>query len=78
MCVMNDNETNTQQDVSERLLSTKDVADRLHVSIRSVWRLIPRGEFPKPVKVGRMSRFFPSELEAYLDRLKQNRGAIKT
>lgn len=77
MCVMKDNEANIKQCVSERLLSIKDVSDILHVSIRSVWRLIARGELSKPVKMGnKILRFIPSELEAYIERLKQKRGAM--
>lgn len=60
----------------DHFLSLKDVAARLHVSIRSVWRLIARGEFPKPVKVGEALRIIPSEFEAYIEGLKQKRGAV--
>lgn len=76
---MRNQENNLSQSCSDHLLSLKDVANRLNISIRSVWRLIARGELSKPVKMGKqMLRFIPSEIEAYIERLKRNRGAIKT
>lgn len=71
---MGNQEIHPDQRGADSLLSLKDVAGRLQVSIRSVWRLMARGEFPKPVKVGQMLRFIPSEFEAYIETLKQKRG----
>ena len=76
---MGNQENNLDQSITGHLLSMRQVADRLNISIRSVWRLIARGELSKPVKMGKqILRFIPSEIEAYIERLKQNRGAIKT
>jgi len=76
---MRNQENNLSQSCSDHLLSLKDVANRLNISMRSVWRLVARGELSKPVKMGKqISRFVPSELEAYLEKLKQNRGEVKT
>ena len=73
---MGHQEINPDQRGTDRLLSLKDVANRLNISIRSVWRLIARRELERPVKVGKATRFIPSELEAYLEKLKQKRGAV--
>jgi len=63
-----------ERTVYERFLSIKDVADRLNISSRSVWRLIARCEFPKPVKIGSVSRFSSIELNAFIENLKQKRA----
>lgn len=61
----------------ERLLKINEVADRLTISTRSVWRLIAGNDFPKPVVIGRKtSRFVSSEIEAYVEKLKQNRTEV--
>jgi len=61
----------------ERLLNIKDVADRLKISIRSVWRLVARGELPSPMKIGRkILRFSSFELDNYIEHLKQERKEI--
>ncbi|WP_425609242.1 helix-turn-helix transcriptional regulator [Thalassobacterium sedimentorum] len=52
----------------------KSVANRISLSVREVYRLIAKGELPKPVKVGRASRLFESDIQTYLERLKANRN----
>jgi excisionase family DNA binding protein len=58
----------------DRLLPIGEVAERLSISVRGVYRLIAEGLFPEPVKVGRSSRVFVSDLNAYLDGLKRGRN----
>jgi excisionase family DNA binding protein len=60
-------------DANERMVDLPWVAERLHVSIRKVWRMIASGELPKPVKIGRAVRFFLSEILQYLEKLKSSR-----
>lgn len=55
------------------LLRVRQVADRLGVSVRTVRRLIARGELPQPVKVGRSSCIPADEVVAYVERLKGER-----
>ena len=63
------------QTVYERFLSINDVAERLNISTRSTWRLLARGELPKPVKIGnKISRFSSLELDDYIENLKQQRA----
>ncbi|MDQ8195027.1 helix-turn-helix domain-containing protein [Coraliomargarita sp. SDUM461004] len=60
--------------MTEQLHSMKSVANRISLSVREVYRLIAKGELPKPVKVGRASRLFESDIQTYLERLKANRN----
>lgn len=57
----------------DRLVSIKRVAFRLDTSIRGVYRLIARKEFPPPVKVGGASKFYESDVNVYLSRLREAR-----
>jgi excisionase family DNA binding protein len=59
----------------ERLLPLKEAALAIGVSVREVYRLIARGELPRPVKVGRATRIPESEVAAYIENLKRRRGA---
>jgi len=58
---------------TDRLLSLRNVAARLDLSVRAVYRLMARGDLPPPVKAGGASRLHESDVSAYLERLKQNR-----
>lgn len=62
--------TNTD---TEQLVSLPVAAARLDVSLRSFYRLLADGALPPPVKVGRLSKMFSSDLAAYLQRLKDQR-----
>jgi excisionase family DNA binding protein len=44
------------------------------ISRRTLTRLINRGEFPPPLKIGRSSRIDPNDLAAYLEQLRRVRG----
>jgi excisionase family DNA binding protein len=65
---------NTSQPV-EVLLSLPEVAAILGVCVRSVRRSIDRGELPKPVRVGRAVRMFKSDVDTYLERLREQRAS---
>lgn len=52
------------------LVSVQYIALRLSVSVRTVWRLAGGGTgFPKPIKIGRSTRFALSEVNAYIEGL---------
>jgi predicted DNA-binding transcriptional regulator AlpA len=53
-----------------RLLSVKEVADLLCMSIRSVWRFASAGQLPAPIRIGggRCVRWQFSELKAFIAR----------
>lgn len=61
---------------AERLVSVQEFAARLGVSPRQVYRLWHRGEIPGPVKVGGATRWLESDVEAYIEKLKQARQKV--
>ena len=58
----------------DRLLKIKEVAVLLGICVRGVWRLIAVGVLPQPVHVGASARLPESEVMAYIERLKRERG----
>jgi prophage regulatory protein len=65
-----------QDQYGESLVDLHAVAERLGVATRTIHRLIAAGELPPPVKVGRASRWFNSDVDRYLDRLRQARTRL--
>jgi excisionase family DNA binding protein len=59
-----------KEDKQDHLITIRDVSSRLNLSTRAVYRLIAAGEFPRPVKVGGATRFYASDLENFLQSLK--------
>ena len=55
------------------LLPLQEVARRLTVSERSVWRRVADGDLPAPVHVGGSCRWPVSDVQAYLERIKSKR-----
>jgi excisionase family DNA binding protein len=51
---------------SERLLRVDEVANRLGVSVRTVWALRSNGQIPDSVKIGSATRWRRSEIESYI------------
>ena len=51
----------------------KEVAQLLTISEREVWRLSAKGELPPPVKIGRCSAWFESDLVEFQTRLRAQR-----
>lgn len=60
------NGTNDGRFDGRALLTSQDVAERLSISERSVWRLSSSGQIPKPVKVGGSTRWRVSDIEAFV------------
>lgn len=58
----------------DRLLRLVRVAELLGVCRRTVERRIAEGLLPQPVKVGRASCLPESEVHAYIERIKRERG----
>jgi excisionase family DNA binding protein len=49
------------------LLSAQQVAERLSISVRTVQRMVQRGELPRPIRYNRkLIRWPTAEIEAYL------------
>jgi excisionase family DNA binding protein len=52
------------------LLTSQQVADRLAVSVRTLWRLVDRGVFPKPIRYNRkLVRWKSGDVDHYLETL---------
>jgi prophage regulatory protein len=53
------------------LLTAREVAARLSISQRTIYRLMKRKQFPRPVRLGtRHVRWKASDVQRYLDGLK--------
>ncbi|MEJ6594459.1 helix-turn-helix domain-containing protein [Parasphingorhabdus sp.] len=50
----------------EHLLTIDEAAQRLRVHRSYVYKLINQGDLPKPIKVGRCSRFVASQFDEAL------------
>lgn len=62
---------------NEKFLTTKEVASRIGMSVRSVYRLVQTSQFPKPVKVANRSVRYPeSEISAFITDLKRQRETV--
>ena len=57
----------------DKLVPIDTVLARLSRSRASLYRDIARGHFPAPVKTGGSSRWFESDIDAYLDALRCGR-----
>lgn len=55
------------------VLTSEQVAEMLEVSPRTVARLVKRGELPV-LHIGRLPRFRPADVEAFLDRSMNDDG----
>lgn len=52
------------------LLTPKQVAERLAVGMRTLWRLAETEEFPKPIRFNRkLVRWKASDVQRYIDSL---------
>jgi excisionase family DNA binding protein len=60
----------------DRVMRLPEIAEVLGVCVRSVRRMVDRGELPPCVRVGRAVGLMQSEIEAYLNRVREQRGAI--
>ena len=53
--------------VMSRILKVKEVAEELNVSVQQIYKLVSKGRFPKPIKLGeRGSGWLTSEIDAWL------------
>lgn len=54
------------------LLKVGQVAQKLGVSPRTVWRLVSGGQLPRPVAIGRCKRWHRADVEVFVKSLKSN------
>lgn len=52
--------------ISDSTVSIANIVARLDRSRASIYRDIQRGEFPKPLRLGRSSRWLVSEIDAFI------------
>ena len=57
------------------LVTVKEAAFRLSLSVRAFYREIAAGRFPQPLKIGRASRVAVADVNAYIGRLHDQRSA---
>lgn len=57
------------------LLTARESAAYLQISIPTFWRRVADGTVPKPVKIGSLSRWPRSEIEAVITTAKAQRNA---
>jgi predicted DNA-binding transcriptional regulator AlpA len=69
-----ENNNKTANLTGDKLLRVEIVAEQLGISDRGVWRGVARGDLPAPVKIGRCSRWFASDVLAYQDKLRNIRN----
>jgi len=65
----------TRNDIADNLdplMNLREVGRTIGRSVREVWREISRGRLPKPVP-GRPARLFESDVQKYLNRLRDER-----
>ncbi len=59
---------------TDPLIRDGDAAGMLGCSKATFWRRVADGTIPRPVKIGGMSRWPKSEIDAVIDRAKAQRG----
>jgi len=59
------NTNNTNSVMRPTFLTVADVAERLTVSVPTIWRWAREGAIPSPVKIGGATRWKLSDLEAF-------------
>lgn len=52
-----------------QLITVRDVAQRLAISRRQVWRLVQKGELNRPRKIGRSSRWLARDVVDFIQRI---------
>ena len=60
-------ELSTSTEPAARLLAVREVAARLGVSTRQVWKLASGGRIPKPVRLAGSVRWNERQLTAFID-----------
>jgi excisionase family DNA binding protein len=55
-------------DAAPILISAEEVAKLIHVSERTLWRLLSAGKFPQPVRIGRSTRWRSAEVREWIEK----------
>lgn len=65
--------TSKNPEAVDSLLTVREVAALLAVSVPTIWRGVSTGRFPRPVKLGASSRWPQSEILAVIEAAKAAR-----
>ncbi|UNH37936.1 helix-turn-helix transcriptional regulator [Moellerella wisconsensis] len=61
--------------LDDQLVDIKFITEFTGLTDKWFYKLIKEGEFPKPIKLGRSSRWFKSEVEQWLkERINSSKG----
>lgn len=76
---MTNTNTNTNQTndsiLNDSLIDMKFITQYTGLTDKWFYKLIQEGKFPKPIKLGRSSRWFKSEVEQWLnEQITESRG----
>jgi excisionase family DNA binding protein len=61
----------------KELLTAREVAERMGVSLRTIWRWTITGELPAPVRRGRIVRWKATDIERYVQDLPVQRRPVE-
>ena len=61
----------------EEFLKVDEVASRLRISLRTVWKLVETVKLPKPVKLASASRWRRADVDAFIVGLADEANAEK-
>jgi excisionase family DNA binding protein len=60
----------SEHPVRQDLLTSQQVADRLSISVRTLWRLVARGIVPQPIRYNRkLVRWKTADVDHYIETL---------
>ena len=67
--------TNGMHPMTNRLLSDREAAELMNCGKSTIWRWASEGVIPRPLKIGGMSRWKLSDLEAVIAKAEAHREA---
>ena len=65
---MNNNGSHVPSDDDVRMLTAVEVADRLRISVRGVWRQVSSRHMPAPIYIGRLARWQLGTIKEWMDK----------
>ena len=57
---------------SDRLLNVTEVAARLSLSVRSIWKMAAKGDLPQPLHLGGSRRWRQSAIQTFIEKLAES------
>ncbi|WP_254493883.1 AlpA family transcriptional regulator [Bartonella sp. B1099] len=59
---------------NEPLLTVRESAKILNISVSTLWRRVADGSVPKPLKIGSLARWLQSDLDDVIEKAKNQRS----